>query len=80
MAMKSDEQATGDTSGNVERRPPEERRARLLLAIGAAVLFAGIALAVTDDETGRWLIVGGVGVLFLGLHRFGRLGPEDARA
>ena len=76
--MTSESKATSDTSADLERRPPEERRARLLIAIGAAVLFAGIALAVTDDEIGRWLIVGGVAVLFLGLHRFGRLGPEDA--
>ncbi len=78
--MTSESEATRDTSADVERRSPEERRARLLIAIGAAVLFAGIVLAVTDDETGRWLIVGGVTVLFLGLHRFGRLGPEDATA
>jgi hypothetical protein len=51
-----------------------------LIAIGAAVLFTGIALAVTDDDIGRWLIVGGVSVLFVGLHRFGRLGPQDATA
>ena len=80
MAMKSEPEVSSDANAASYRRPPEERRARLLIAIGAAVLFAGIALAVTDDETGRWLIAGGVGVLFLGLHRFGRLGPEDATA
>jgi hypothetical protein len=80
MAMKSEPEASGDANSGSDRRPPEERGARLLIAIGAAVLFAGIALAVTDDDTGRWLIVGGVGVLFTGLHRFGRLGPEDAPA
>jgi hypothetical protein len=75
--MTSESQASRDTNAEVQRRRPEERRARLLMAVGAAMLFAGIALAVTDDDTGRWFIVGGVAVLFLGLHRFGRLGPED---
>lgn len=77
--MKSEAEANSDTTGS-EPRAPEERRARRFIAIGAAVLFAGIALAVADDDTGRWLIVGGVTVLFMGLHRFGRLGPEDATA
>ena len=75
--MKSEPEASDATNGSRERNPPEERRARLLIAIGTAVLVAGIALAVTDDSMGRWLIVGGVTVLFMGLHRFGRLGPED---
>ncbi|HTQ05130.1 MAG TPA: hypothetical protein VMI54_14800 [Polyangiaceae bacterium] len=62
----------------VKAPPREERRARLMIGAGAASLFAGITLAVTDDDTGRWLILAGVVVLFVALHRFGRLGPEDA--
>jgi drug/metabolite transporter (DMT)-like permease len=53
----------------------EERRARLLIVVGAVLAFAGIVLAVGDDDTGRWLIVAGVVTLFVALHRFGRLGP-----
>jgi hypothetical protein len=67
------------SSANTER-PPEERRARRMIAIGAVILFLGIALAVMDDDIGRWFIIAGVGVLFSALHRFGRLGPEDATA
>jgi len=59
----------------------EERRARLLIGIGAVVALAGILLAVNDDDTGRLLVVGGVVTLFVALHRFGRLGPDaGARA
>lgn len=60
--------------------PRDERRARLMIGAGAVVLFCGITLAVTDDEWGRWLIVAGIVLLFVALHRFGRLGPEDAIA
>lgn len=58
--------------------PREERRARLMIGSGAVLLFCGITLAVTDDDWGRWLIVAGIVLLFVALHRFGRLGPEDA--
>lgn len=78
--MSDDSDRSGDTNTEPVHRSPEERRARLMIISGAALLFVGITLAVTDDETGRWLIVGGVAVLFWGLHRFGRLGPEDATA
>jgi hypothetical protein len=67
-------------SSPTPRSSPEERRARLMIALGAVVLFAGITLAVMDDDLGRWFIVAGVVVLFMALHRFGRLGPEDATA
>jgi hypothetical protein len=76
MAVTNSADQPADNSESPSRSP-EERRTRLLIMIGAVLLFGGIALAVTDDETGRWLIVGGVAVLFTGLHRFGRLGPEN---
>ena len=56
----------------------EERRARLLIGIGAVVALAGIVLAVNDDDTGRLLVVAGVVTLFVALHRFGRLGPDSS--
>jgi hypothetical protein len=55
----------------------EERRARLLIGVGAVIALAGILLAVNDDDTGRFLVVAGVAVLFVALHRFGRLGPDS---
>jgi len=58
----------------------DERRARLLIVMGAVLLLAGITLAVTEDDTGRWLILGGLVTLFVSLHRFGRLGPAGLDA
>jgi hypothetical protein len=78
--MSEDNDRPAATSSETPRQSREERRARLMIALGAGGLFVGIALAVTDDTTGRWLIVGGVVALFMALHRFGRLGPEDAPA
>ena len=61
----------------VERTPVGiERRTRNVILIGTALLFFGIALAVTDDGWGRWLTVAGILVLFATLHRFGRLGAD----
>jgi hypothetical protein len=76
MAMSDEPERTHDLAS---RKPPrEERRARLMIGGGAVLLFSGITLAVTDDGWGRWLIVSGIVLLFVALHRFGRLGPEDA--
>ncbi len=58
----------------------DERRARLLILVGTILLLVGIALAVTDDEISRWLLVGGIVTLFVALHRFGRLGAGGAAA
>ena len=58
----------------------EERRARLLILIGTILMLVGIALGVTDDDIGRFLIVGGIVTLFVALHRFGRLGAGGAAA
>ena len=55
-----------------------ERRTRTVILVGASLLLGGIALAVSDDEFGRWLTVAGVLLLFLTLHRFGRLGADQS--
>jgi len=55
-----------------------ERRTRIVILVGASLLLGGIALAVSDDEFGRWLTVAGVLLLFLTLHRFGRLGADQS--
>lgn len=62
------------------RLPADERRARTMIIVGASLTVAGIALAVTDDSFGRYLVVAGIVLSFIALHRFGRLGPEEARA
>jgi hypothetical protein len=62
------------------RLPRDERRARTLIIVGAALTVVGIALSVTDDSFGRYLVVAGIVLSFIALHRFGRLGPEEARA
>jgi hypothetical protein len=53
----------------------DERRARLLIAIGAALMMFGIVLALGEDELARWVTVAGIVISFVALHRFGRLGP-----
>ena len=53
-----------------------ERRTRTLILVGTTCLLVGIALAVSDDDWGRWITVAGVLVLFVTLHRFGRLGAD----
>ena len=58
------------------RRPASERSIRTAILIGAGALLAGIALAISEDELGRWLSVGGLVALFVSLHRLGRLGPD----
>ncbi|HLV68256.1 MAG TPA: hypothetical protein VKY73_20710 [Polyangiaceae bacterium] len=68
---------TQDTpaSARLARRVRDTRR---LLAAAAAVTVAGIALVVQDDTgIGRWLVVLGMLALVFGLHRFGRLGPDQ---
>ena len=50
--------------------------------IRAAAVFAalGVALSVTEDyaSLGKWSAVIGVVLLVVGLHRYGRLGPDAA--
>lgn len=84
----SDEAETRDTkepekAPAASPRPPsdplplerDERRARLLIVIGAALMMFGIVLALGDDELARYLTVAGIVLSFVALHRFGRLGP-----
>jgi hypothetical protein len=46
---------------------------------GAALCaVAGIFLSITEyADTGKWLAVIGVVLLIVGLHRFGRTGPDE---
>jgi hypothetical protein len=53
-----------------------ERRTRTLILVGTTFLLVGIALAVSEDDWGRWITVAGVLILFVTLHRFGRLGAD----
>jgi hypothetical protein len=58
-----------------------ERRPRILTQIGACASAVGIALAAAgDDGVSRWLVLGGVLTMIVGLHRFGRLGADPPRA
>lgn len=51
---------------------------RRVLAIGASLTLAGIALSVTTSQAlGSWLTVGALLVMLYGLHRLGRLGPDE---
>ncbi|MFO7180220.1 MAG: hypothetical protein DIU78_016085 [Pseudomonadota bacterium] len=53
------------------------RDTRRFLAGAAVVTVAGITLVVQDETgLGRWLVVFGMIALVVGLHRFGRLGPD----
>ena len=51
-----------------------------LIRIAALCSVLGIALSITDDYSafGKWFAVGGVILLIVGLHRFGRMGPDAA--
>jgi hypothetical protein len=64
---------------DTRKLPPTgiERRTRTIILVGTTLMLGGIALAVGEDDLGRWLTVAGVLVLFATLHRFGRLGADD---
>ena len=51
-----------------------------LIRIAAIFAALGVALSITDDYAsfGKWFAVIGVILLIVGLHRFGRLGPDAA--
>jgi hypothetical protein len=51
-----------------------------LIRIAAVLAALGIALSITDDYAafGKWFAVFGVLLLIVGLHRFGRTGPDAA--
>ncbi|MGE0327814.1 MAG: hypothetical protein AB7S68_36215 [Polyangiaceae bacterium] len=58
----------------VPARSPERR----VLAIGASLTLVGIGLSVTASQAlGAWITVGALLVLLYGLHRLGRLGPDE---
>lgn len=49
-----------------------------MLAIGASLALVGIGLSVTASQAiGAWLTVGSLLVMLYGLHRLGRLGPDE---
>jgi hypothetical protein len=52
----------------------------VLIRIAAIFAALGVALSITDDYAsfGKWFAVIGVILLIVGLHRFGRLGPDSA--
>jgi hypothetical protein len=55
----------------------QERSSRTLLAAGLTAVVVGIALSVMDSAAlGSWLTVGALVLVILGLHRFGRTGPD----
>ena len=57
--------------------PREERRTRALITLGVGLALAGIALSVADDAIARWLVIAGIVMAFIALHRYGRLGPQQ---
>jgi len=49
-----------------------------LIRAAALCAAAGIFLSITEyADTGKWLAVIGVVLLIVGLHRFGRTGPDE---
>jgi hypothetical protein len=59
-----------------ENAPREERRTRTLISVGVGLTLSGIALSVADGGVARWLVISGVVIAFVALHRYGRLGPQ----
>lgn len=51
---------------------------RRVLAVGASLSLAGIALSATGSASiGSWLTVGALLVVLYSLHRLGRAGPDE---
>ena len=52
----------------------------ILIRVAALCAALGVALSITEDYAalGKWFAVAGVVLLIVGLHRFGRLGPDAA--
>jgi hypothetical protein len=60
--------------------PPDARRPRALILAGAALAAGGVAVAGSlSPDLGGALLLAGWLALGIGIHRFGRLGVEDAR-
>ena len=52
--------------------------ARTLIRAAAAAAIIGIGLSVSEyGDFGKWLAIVGVALLVVGLHRFGRMGPDE---
>ncbi len=68
---------TADTSP-VAGPSSAERSAKTTLLWGAMILASGIALVgVGSDEVGAIPVLAGLFLIILGIHTYGRLGPED---
>ncbi len=51
--------------------------ARGLIRVAGACAVIGIGLSASDyGDLGKWLAIVGVALLVVGLHRFGRMGPD----
>ncbi len=51
----------------------------VLIRAAAVCAAAGVGLSITDYAgIGKWLAVVGVVLMIVGLHRFGRTGPDEA--
>src|SRR5690348_8584547 len=64
-----------------EKTSPVEQAPRRALLWGGGVLVAGLAaVGVGQPDEGAVLALCGLVVIIYGIHRFGRLGPDDPRA
>lgn len=60
--------------------PTNDEQARKLLTAGAIGLLVGIFLcAMNQAGLGSWISVVAAVLAAIGLHRFGRLGPDQSR-
>jgi hypothetical protein len=57
--------------------PGAVKSSRTLIAAGVTLAVAGIAISVSElRDIGSWLTVGALVIVILGVHRFGRSGPD----
>jgi hypothetical protein len=75
-ANPTDAGASAPTPPEENAPPREDRRTRALISIGVGLALSGIALSVADGDVARWLVISGVVIAFIALHRYGRLGPQ----
>jgi len=58
-------------------QPPAVKSSRTLIAAGVTLAVVGIAMSVSELQAiGSWLTVGALVIVILGVHRFGRTGPD----
>lgn len=71
-----------DPETTLEERTALARReatTRTLLGVAGTTTVIGLALAVAGDQSvSRWLTLGGLLGLIVGLHRYGRLGSAGS--